>query len=55
MGQCIIFASNRPLRRHLLGSSDFNAGHIEHLAAHIAKFSLAGLAAVKECEKEVGE
>ena len=47
MGQCIIFASNRPLRSHLLGKDDFGDEDVDRLADHITKFSLAGLKATK--------
>jgi len=47
MGQCIIFASNRPLRSQLLGKDDFCQKDVERLADHITKFSLAGLEAAK--------
>lgn len=48
MAQCIIFASNRPVRSLLLGKDDFCEEDVERLANHITRFSLAGLEAVKE-------
>lgn len=47
IGQCIIFSFNRPLRTHLLGKDDFKNEDVDQLAAHITRFSLAGLEATK--------
>ncbi len=53
MGQCIIFASNRPLRSQLLAKNDFFEKDVERLADHITRFSLAGLEAAKRDPNQV--
>jgi AcrR family transcriptional regulator len=55
MGQCIIFATNRPLRSRILGDDDFDSDDVDRLADHIALFSTAGLKAVNAAGKADGE
>ena len=43
LGQCMFYRHAAPLLRHLHPEEDL-AGHLDAIAAHIARFSLAGLA-----------
>lgn len=43
VSQCLFYKTNRAVAKLLVGSADFNDFQVEHIADHIARFSLAAL------------
>jgi len=49
IGQCAFYNFSRPLRQQMIGRETMTEQEIDRTARHIARFSLGGLNAIKEC------
>ena len=47
--QCVFLNFTRPIRERLLGRRDLAPNEVAALAEHVTRFSLAGLAAARDC------
>lgn len=52
VNQCLAFAFTKPVREHFSGRADLEEAHMEKLADHVLRFSLAG---IREIRRSVTE
>ena len=52
VNQCLAFAFTKPVREHFSGRADLEEVHMEKLADHVLRFSLAG---IREIRRSVAE
>jgi TetR/AcrR family transcriptional regulator, regulator of cefoperazone and chloramphenicol sensitivity len=52
IGQCVFYNFSRPLRERVMGSRKMGVDEVDHLARHIARFSLGGMIAVQKANRE---
>jgi AcrR family transcriptional regulator len=49
IGQCAFYNFSRPLREQMIGRKTLTPEEVEHVARHIALFSLGGLQEIQKC------